>query len=340
MRKNGDDRTVIPEEVVDSSRPQSLQDGDIGRVFKAQYTISDFRAFHDIEVFVKTVDLFGQENEISVANYSSLKSRVTTGLSSFAMDLHPAIAAAATTIGFLYSVFVVLQDFADMVISVGKLLLMLITGALWDAIKGIVSTVVDVLTSLQLDKVVDATKSVAKGLWKMAKELSPFQDNASNASFLGAFIIGFIALTLVVETMGGAAFKTARSVQKGEDGASLGSFFTNVREPLADMKNKATGFAKNPGKVMKGWIKAPINLGKKVMFGLDNFASNILLWGAVSKSPVRGIFQVLGKGYVWFGKKFDADGAYRLSRGLDFMDGFQKSAKWKAAAKSETFPRD
>ena len=72
VRKNGDDRTVIPEEVVDSSRPQALQDGDIGRVFKAQYTISDFRAFHDIEVFVKTVDLFGQENEISVANYSSL----------------------------------------------------------------------------------------------------------------------------------------------------------------------------------------------------------------------------------------------------------------------------
>ena len=335
VRKNGKDRTVIPEEVVDTSRPQALQDGDIGRVFKAQYTISDFRAFHDIEVFVKTVDLFGQENEISVADYSSLKSRVTTGLSSFAMDLHPALrAAAATTIGFLYSVFVVLQDFADMIISVGKLFLMLITGALWDAIKGIVSTVVDVLSSLQLDKVVNATKNVAKGLWKMAKELSPFQDNASNASFLGAFIIGFIALTLVVETMGGAAFKTARSVQKGEDGASLGSFFSNVKEPLADMKNKATGFAKNPGKVMKGWIKAPINLGKKVMFGLDNFASNILLWGAVSKSPVRGIFQVLGKGYVWFGKKFDTDGAYRLSRGLDFMDGFQKSAKWKAAAKS------
>ena len=160
-------------------------------------------------------------------------------------------AAAATTIGFLYSVFVVLQDFADMVISVGKLFLMLITGALWDAIKGIVSTVVDVLTSLQLDKVVDATKSVAKGLWKMAKELSPFQDNASNASFLGAFIIGFIALTLVVETMGGAAFKTARSVQKGEDGADF--VFTNVMNQSKDMKNKATGFAKNPGKVMKKW---------------------------------------------------------------------------------------
>ena|GEM_PF-6748224 len=335
IRKNGDEKTVIPEEVIEASRPTALQDGDIGRVFKAQYTISDFRAFHDIEVFVKTVDLFGQENEISVANYSSLKSRVTTGLASFAMDLHPTLrTVGASTIGFLYSVFVVLQDFADMVISVGKLFLMLFTGELKEAIFSIISTVVTVLASLNLDKVVSATKSVAKGLWNMAKELSPFQDNASNASFLGAFIIGFIALTLVFETMGGAALKTARSVQKGEDGASLGSFFSNVKEPLADMKNKATGFAKNPGKVMKGWIKAPINLGKKVMFGLDNFASNILLWGAVSKSPVRGIFQVLGKGYVWFGKKFDTDGAYRLSRGLDFMDGFQKSAKWKAAAKS------
>ena len=77
--------------------------------------------------------------------------------------------------------------------------------------------------------------------------------------------------------------------------ASLGSFFTNVREPLADMKNKATGFAKNPGKVMKGWIKAPINLGKKVMFGLDNFASNTLLWASVSTAKKYTAFS-----YRWY----------------------------------------
>ena len=331
VRKNGDDRTVIPEEVVDSSRPQALQDGDIGRVFKAQYTISDFRAFHDIEVFVKTVDLFGQENEISVANYSSLKSRVTTGLSSFAMDLHPALrAAAATTIGFLYSVFVVLQDFADMVISVGKLFLMLITGALWDAIKGIVSTVVDVLTSLQLDKVVDATKSVAKGLWKMAKELSPFQDNASNASFLGAFIIGFIGLTLVVESF--VFTKASRALSKKD----MTDFVVKGDEAIEGMRASSKAFEDNPALVMKKWQKTPTGKAKKTMFDFSEEISNKLLDGALSDSKWSGIYRVIGKGYMWFGKRLNADAAFRLSRGLDFMDAFKDSQKWKLAAERGT----
>ena len=103
------------------------------------------------------------------------------------------------------------------------------------------------------------------------------------------------------------------------------------------MKNKATGFAKNPGKVMKEWIKRRLTSERRSCS--DSITSPQTFCCGVSKSPVRGMFQVLGKGYVYC-KKFDADGAYRLSRGLDFMDGFQKSAKWKAAAKMVTFPRD
>ena len=110
-----------------------------------------------------------------------------------------------------------------MVISVGKLLLMLITGALWDAIKGIYPRLLMSSQACNWTRSSTPQRTLRRACGRWQRNFT-VPNNASNASFLGAFIIGFIALTLVVETMGGAAFKTARSVQKGEDGASLGSF--------------------------------------------------------------------------------------------------------------------
>jgi len=194
---------------------------------------------------------------------------------------------------------------------------------------GIAATIASLYDSISFSAIKETVKVVSKALWDTAMSLSPFQDSLSNNSFLGAFILGYIALTIVVETMGGAGFKTVRGIQKGEEGASLASFFGHTKNSLGDIKNSAAKFAKNPLLTMKGWIKSLISLPKKLMLGADFLGESILLRGAVSTSNFKVIFQVIGKGYSWFGKKLDAPGAHRLSRGLDFMDGLQKTGKLK-----------
>ena len=324
--KKGSERAIIIPTPVSKLTDSELE-AATGQTYVVQYTLKDINLFSNVEVFVKTTDAFGMVHETSVANYSSLKSRVTTSLANFAMDLHPALkTASATVVGFIYSIFTVLQEAFDMVISIGKLIITLLFDFI-DTVTGVAAAIGSLIDSFSFSAIKDTVKKVGKSLWDMAMSLSPFQDNLSNASFLGAFLIGYIALTLVVETMGPAAFKTVRALQKGEDGASLASFFGHVTDSLGDMKNSAAKFAKNPLLTMGGWIKTLISMPKKLLFGADFLASSVLLRGAVSTSNFKGIFQVIGKGYSWFGKKLDAPGAHRLSRGLDFMDGLQKSGK-------------
>jgi hypothetical protein len=312
--------------------PASILDGanfeqETGHVYAIQYTLKDIRVYTHVEVFIKTTDTFGMVHETSIANYSSLKSRVTTTLANFAMDLHPALkTASAVMVGFIYALFTVLQESFDMVVSIGKLIITLLFDFV-DTVTGIAATIASLYDSISFSAIKETVKVVSKALWDTAMSLSPFQDSLSNNSFLGAFILGYIALTIVVETLGGAAFKTVRGIQKGEEGASLASFFGHAKNSLGDIKNSAAKFAKNPLLTMKGWIKSLISLPKKLMLGADFLASSILLRGAVSTSNFKVIFQVIGKGYSWFGKKLNADGAYRLSRGLDFMDGLQKTGK-------------
>lgn len=325
IEKGSERDIIIPTPV------SKLSDGELevnsGQTYAVQYTLKDINLFSNVEVFVKTTDAFGMVHETSVANYSSLKSRVTTSLANFAMDLHPAIkTASATVVGFIYSIFTVLQEAFDMVISIGKLIITLLFDFI-DTVTGVAAAIGSLIDSFSFSAIKETVKKVGKSLWDMAMSLSPFQDNLSNNSFLGAFLIGYIALTLVVETMGPAAFKTIRALQKGEDGASLASFFGHVTDSLGDMKNSAAKFAKNPLLTMGGWIKSLVSLPKKLLLGADFLASSVLLRGAVSTSNFKGIFQVTWKGYSWFGKKLDAPGAHRLSRGLDFMDGLQKSGK-------------
>ena len=68
------------------------------------------------------------------------------------------------------------------------------------------------------------------------------------------------------------------------------------------------------------------------MFGLDNFASNILLWGAVSKSPVRGIFKCLGKGMFGLVRNSMQTGRIGCLVGWISWTVSIDRQKWKAAA--------
>jgi hypothetical protein len=325
IEKGSERAIIIPAPV------SKLADGELeaatGQTYVVQYTLKDINLFSNVEVFVKTTDAFGMVHETSVANYSSLKSRVTTSLANFAMDLHPALkTASATVVGFIYSIFTVLQEAFDMVISIGKLIITLLFDFI-DTVTGVAAAIGSLIDSFSFSAIKETVKKVGKSLWDMAMSLSPFQDNLSNNSFLGAFLIGYIALTLVVETMGPAAFKTIRALQKGEDGASLKSFFGHMTNSLVDMKNSAAKFAKNPLLTMGGWIKSLVSLPMKLLLGADFLASSVLLRASVSTANFKVIFPLIWKGYSWFGKKLDAPGAHRLSRGLDFMDVLQKSKR-------------
>jgi hypothetical protein len=325
IEKGSERAIIIPAPV------SKLADGELeaatGQTYVVQYTLKDINLFSNVEVFVKTTDAFGMVHETSVANYSSLKSRVTTSLANFAMDLHPALkTASATVVGFIYSIFTVLQEAFDMVISIGKLIITLLFDFI-DTVTGVAAAIGSLIDSFSFSAIKETVKKVGKSLWDMAMSLSPFIDDLSNNSFLGAFLIGYIALTLVVETMGPAAFKTIRALQKGEDGASLKSFFGHMTNSLVDMKNSAAKFAKNPLLTMGGWIKSLVSLPMKLLLGADFLASSVLLRASVSTANFKVIFPLIWKGYSWFGKKLDAPGAHRLSRGLDFMDVLQKSKR-------------
>ena len=100
-----------------------------GTLFSVQYTL-DVAIWDDVFVNAVVTDKFGQKTEVTIANHSSLKSRVTTSLVNLAAGISEFFGGALATgiagfTGFVYGVFTVLKDTVDMVISVGKFLVKL-----------------------------------------------------------------------------------------------------------------------------------------------------------------------------------------------------------------------
>ena len=321
------DGDVTKEVAIEENSQDYITDFD-GKLFSVQYTL-DVAFWDDTVVNAVVTDKFGQKTEVAIANHSSLKSRVTTSLVNLAAGISEFFGGALATgiagfTGFVYGVFTVLKDTVDMVISVGKFLVKLAKD-FFDVIKSLAATAWDLITDFDFDEFVGTVKKVAVAIYDKAKSLSPFTDKMSNNTFLGMFILTFIAGTLAIEAMFGAGMKTANGLRSG---GNMGDFFTHMGKSMTDMKSSVGKFAKSPIGTIKGWIKAVVSIPKKIIFGLDNLFSNLLIRGAVSSSSFSVIFQVIGKGYVWFGKKLNLDGAYRLSRGLDFMSSLKKSSKF------------
>ena len=105
------------------------------------------------------------KDEVTIANHSSLKSRVTTSLVNLAAGISEFFGGALATgiagfTGFVYGVFTVLKDTVDMVISVGKFLVKLAKD-FFDVIKSLAATAWDLITDFDFDEFVGTVKKVA-----------------------------------------------------------------------------------------------------------------------------------------------------------------------------------
>ena len=328
------DGDVTKEVAIEENSQDYITDFD-GTLFSVQYTL-DVAIWDDIVVNAVVTDKFGQKTEVTIANHSSLKSRVTTSLVNLAAGISEFFGGALATgiagfTGFVYGVFTVLKDTVDMVISVGKFLVKLAKD-FFDVIKSLAATAWDLITDFDFDEFVGTVKKVAVAIYDKAKSLSPFTDKMSNNTFLGMFILTFIAGTLAIEAMFGAGMKTANGLRSG---GNMGDFFTHMGKSMTDMKASVGKFAKNSIGTVKGWIKGVISLPKKIIFGIDNMITNKLLRSSVSTSKFSSIAIVISKPYIWFSKRLDQDGYYRLSRGIDFMDYTRTKGIVSLAKKSD-----
>ena len=193
-----------------------------------------------------------------------------------------------------------------MVISVGKFLVKLAKD-FFDVIKSLAATAWYLITDFDFDEFVGTVRKLQLQFMIRLNHYHHLPIKCQTIHSLND--LTFIAGTLAIEAMFGAGMKTANGLRSG---GNMGDFFTHMGKSMTDMKSSVGKFAKSPIGTIKGWIKAVVSIPKKIIFGLDNLFSNLLIRGAVSSSSFSVIFQVIGKGYVWFGKKLNLDGAYRF----------------------------
>ena len=237
---NGDDaepREVLMPERIDAPASLGLSEEEEARVsvFRVEYTLGDLRLWNDLRVVVNVTDAFGSSVNVDVANHSSLRTRVSNTLADYVMSADDFLGAdglltagLATVVGFIYGLFTVLKDFAELVVSVGRFIVTMLT-EFASTISSILTAVYDFFADFDKDDFVKATKEVLKSVVSMAMSLSPFNDNRSNGTFLALFLVTFIVGSSVLESYtGGAAMAGFRAaagkIPGGVNQGFLGKF--------------------------------------------------------------------------------------------------------------------
>ena len=143
---------------------------------------------------MNVTDAFGSSVNVDVANHSSLRTRVSNTLADYVMSADDFLGAdglltagLATVVGFIYGLFTVLKDFAELVVSVGRFIVTMLT-EFASTISSILTAVYDFFADFDKDDFVKATKEVLKSVVAMAMSLSPFNDNRSNGTFSRCFL--------------------------------------------------------------------------------------------------------------------------------------------------------
>ena len=129
-----------------------------------EYTLGDLRLWNDLRVVVNVTDAFGSSVNVDVANHSSLRTRVSNTLADYVMSADDFLGAdglltagLATVVGFIYGLFTVLKDFAELVVSVGRFIVTMLT-EFASTISSILTAVYDFFADFDKDDFVKATK--------------------------------------------------------------------------------------------------------------------------------------------------------------------------------------
>ena len=228
-------------ERIDAPASLGLSEEEEARVsvFRVEYTLGDLRLWNDLRVVVNVTDAFGSSVNVDVANHSSLRTGVSNTLADYVMSADDFLGAdglltagLATVVGFIYGLFTVLKDFAELVVSVGRFIVTMLTE--FASTFRHPTAVYDFFADFDKDDFVKATKEVLKSVVSMAMSLSPFNDNRSNGTFLALFLVTFIVGSSVLEGYtGGAAMAGFRALLGKSPAASIKGSSGNSSTPSA-----------------------------------------------------------------------------------------------------------